>query len=104
MNSYTLVWNKRRQRERKTSYPGLTLLHVQPVLVKLDNVGVFNLHQVVKHLLNLLLENTHQSLLMYSHNTDPTRSFNPLVFANKAFIFSFWQEAAKEFMKILEQK
>lgn len=98
------VWNKRGRGERKTSYSSLALLHVQPVLVKLDNVGVFNLHQVVKHLLNLLLENTHQSLLIYSDNIDPIRSFNPLAFTNKAFVcfFSFWQEAAKEFMKILE--
>ena len=37
-------------------YPRLALLHVQPVLVELDNVGVFDLHQVLKHLLDLLLK------------------------------------------------
>lgn len=31
-------------KEKKHTYPCLTLLHIQPVLVELDNVGVFNLH------------------------------------------------------------
>lgn len=43
-------------KEKINPYPCLTLLHVKPVLVKLDNVGVFDLHQVLKHLLDLLLK------------------------------------------------
>lgn len=45
-----------RENEEKT-YSRLTLLHVEPVLVELDDVGVFHLHQVLKHLLDLLLKN-----------------------------------------------
>lgn len=54
---------KDRQREaaehetKEKKYPRLTLLHVEPVLVELDDVGMFHLHQVLKHLLDLLLKN-----------------------------------------------
>lgn len=47
---------ERKTREDKNSYPRLALLHVQPVLVELYNVWVFDLHQVLKHLLDLLLK------------------------------------------------
>lgn len=53
---------KDRQREaaehenKEKKYPRLTLLHVEPVLVELDDVGMFHLHQVLKHLLDLLLK------------------------------------------------
>lgn len=65
---------KRTEGERKTredikkSYPRLALLHVQPVLVELDNVGVFDLHQVLKHLLDLLLKSIDQRLFTSSHH------------------------------------
>lgn len=45
-----------RDLKKRRSYPRLTLLHVQPVLVELDDVGVFDLHQVLKHLLDLVLK------------------------------------------------
>lgn len=47
------VWKKKR---KKYPHPCLGLLHVQPVFVELDNVGMLDLHQVLKHLLDLLLE------------------------------------------------
>ena len=40
------------------THPSLALPHVQPVLVELDNVWVFHLHQVLKHLLDLVLAQT----------------------------------------------
>lgn len=39
----------------QTPYPCLQVLHIQPVLVELHNVGVIHQHQLLKHGLDLLL-------------------------------------------------
>lgn len=58
--SCTSVCVREKEEASWKPYSSLALLHVQPVLVELDNVGVFDLHQVLKHLLDLLLNITHQ--------------------------------------------
>ena len=40
----------------KSSYPGLVLFNVSPILMKLDNVEMFQLNQIIKHGTDLFLE------------------------------------------------
>jgi len=76
------------------AHPSLALLHVEPVLVELDNVGVFDLHQVLKHLLNLLLDNTHKRRCTFPQDImDHIRALDPQASINKA------DEAVSNFKK-----
>jgi len=42
----------------ETTHPRLALSHVQPVFVKLHDVWMLHLHQVLEHLLDLVLQET----------------------------------------------
>lgn len=67
--SCTSVCVREKEEASRKPYSSLALLHVQPVLVELDNVGVFDLHQVLKHLLDLLLNSTHQRWFTSKNNS-----------------------------------
>lgn len=56
VSGYPAVQQSERKKKKKNPHPCLSLLHVKPVFVEFDNVWVLDLHQVLKHLLDLLLE------------------------------------------------
>lgn len=51
------------------SHPGSVLPHVQPVFMKLDDVGVLHLHEVLEHFPDSVLHtNTHSTFIpLYTH-------------------------------------